>query len=120
MKKKKKKPHLPALTPWEEEKALRIRDRYRYSLSAIGASMDYHVYDITERFLSFAKPGKERNYIVRCKRYFDSLGYNQRRCFLAEVLEKGRVYPFWFTSEFTDGEYLRLRKEVLCQATRIL
>lgn len=121
MKKKKQKPFvLPKLTLWEEERANEIQKKYRSCLLAVGKSMDCHVYDISENSLGFLKPGRERNYLLRCRKFFDLLSFNQRRCFIAEILEKGRVYPFWFTQYLSDSEYYAMRKEIFVRAVRYL
>ncbi len=77
----------------------KIRKRCREALIHIGKSPDYHIYDLEYEELFSLRESRERNYLIKVKQYFDGLSTKQRRIFVAEVLEKDRIYPFWFYDE---------------------
>ena len=88
-----------------------IRDRFRQSLLSIGQSPDTHVFDLEHQDLAYARISPERTFLIRVKCYYENLNARDRRMFLAEVLEKDRMYRFWYLSEYKDSVFhLRQRR----------
>ena len=105
------------LSPRHEES---IRKRYRAYLLQIGKSPDYHVYDLRYDELLRLPPSHARSFLIKIRRFFDSLDEKGKRILVAEVLEKHRVYPFWFYDEnlFTPREFEMKRREVFSYLRR--
>lgn len=90
-----------------------IRQRFRHALLNIGKSPDYHVYDLDYDELIHLPNAREKAFLIKVRQFYDGLDYEKKRIFVNEVLEKHRVYPFWFYDYDNLLEFERNRKSVL-------
>ena len=64
-----------------------IRKRYRAYLLQIGKSPDYHVYDLRYDELLRLPPSHARSFLIKIRRYFDSLDEKGKRILVAAPRE---------------------------------
>ncbi len=79
-----------------KEKSLLVNAVFRQALIEVGKSADYHVFNLTDEFLSHVQDKAAGRYLLSVKRFYESLDQMAKRVFLCEVLEYGRHYRFWF------------------------
>ena len=93
-----------------------LKKKYRACLLESGKSPDYHIYDLSYRFIQSIRKRSCRIFLLEIKRYYDGLGKKDQSIFLREVLEAKRHYPFWFLGAgFRRGEYEMRKKKIMGQ-----
>lgn len=96
----------------EFAKAMEVRSKYRRSLLKLGKSPDTHVYDLSSDFLSYARRCPERSFLIRVKLYYEDLNVQMKQLFIAEVLEKGRNYPFWYLEQYRETVFRGKQRDI--------
>ena len=103
----------------EGSKIEALRRRYRRCLLAVGKSPDYHIDELSLTWLLALRPSKERDFLVKMRKFYASLDFINRIILVREVLEGGRHYPFWhYGIEFVDGGFLVHKRNLVRNLSR--
>lgn len=114
---------MKSLTTIEEclEHASEIRGKYRRALLEVGKSPDYHIYDLSYAFLADSHQAVAAKFLIKVKRFHDSLDVADQRIFVNEILEAKRHYAFWFLDfAFKRGEFESRKRSLLLAMPRRL
>ena len=82
-----------------------LSGQYRNALLALGKSASTHIYELQDSYLLGVQDKEEGRFLGKLKRLYDTLTYLKKKIFLAESLEKGRVYPFWYYGLISEQSY---------------
>ena len=100
--------------PFKEDPDCRlIKEKARRALLNLGFSPDLHIYEWGKEILEVKADCPEKECLIKMKRFYDALDTFQKRVLLAECLEYGRVYPFWYYGWTSEPAYRKERRNVL-------
>lgn len=95
--------------------ATRIAKTIRLGYMAYGKSPDYHIFDLSDEFfrINRRKNRKTLSLLRKARDFYFSCDCLERKIILAEILEKGRYYKFWYLPFFEPCEYVTTSKSIM-------
>ncbi|MBQ2494304.1 MAG: hypothetical protein II520_03610 [Bacilli bacterium] len=98
--------------------AMALRKRYRKALLSMGLPSSFHIYESPRFCPGFGEGDFPDARLLRfLRRTYAELPAYDRQVLLAEILEKGRYYPFWY-EEWASKKEIRKRVDTLLLSIR--
>ena len=93
-----------------------LRKRYRTTLLKMGLPATFHIYDTPPFPPCLDSLSPQDIYLLQYLRcaYFDLPRWD-KEIFIAEILEKGRYYPFWFEEMSSRNQVFGRAKELAAE-----